>query len=82
MNIYTPGEMVRLELLAYPTPDSLHPVEEAWRELAKKLLQDVQEFEELVAKHHKHMSITYGCKACPEGYEKPRQFPKAFKPTV
>ena len=36
--IYTPDEMVRLELLAYKNPDGLHPVEENWRNLARKLM--------------------------------------------
>lgn len=36
---FSPDEMVRLELLQYEDPDGLHPVEQAWRNLARKLLR-------------------------------------------
>jgi len=42
---YGPSDLVRLELLAYPTPDGLHPVERNWREVAKKLLQHTKQLE-------------------------------------
>lgn len=39
---YTPNEMVRLEILAYKNPEGLHPVEENWRNLCRKLLEHTQ----------------------------------------
>lgn len=39
---YTPQEMIRLELLCYNNPEGLHPVEEAWRNLCRKLMQHVE----------------------------------------
>lgn len=49
MNIpdYTPQEMVRLALLNYDTPEGMHPVEQGWRDLARKLMQHVKAAEEL-----------------------------------
>jgi len=42
---YTDADLVRLELLAYPTPEDLHPVEHNWRELARKLLEHTKELQ-------------------------------------
>lgn len=40
---YTPSEMVRLELLQYENPEGLHPIQEQWRDLCKKIIEHVVE---------------------------------------
>jgi len=40
--IYTPSEIVRLELLQYENPEGLHPIEQEWRNLARKLMEHVK----------------------------------------
>lgn len=88
MNVpeYTPQEMVRLELLQYENPEGLHPVEQAWRDLARKLLRHAQSLEELVIHHH-DLGLRYRqgdgeCHACKsKGFQK-FNFPQPFKPKV
>lgn len=45
---YSPGELVRIELLRYDNPDGLHPIEQQWRELARKLLIHVETLQEAI----------------------------------
>lgn len=51
MNNYQPDELTRLELLTYPNPEGLHPVEINWRNLCRKLFEDVRELESALVKH-------------------------------
>jgi hypothetical protein len=77
MNTFSASEMVRLELLAYPTPEGLHPVEEQWRDLARKLLDDVKELETALSKHHGRVPEGGRCFECGAG-KGVRNFPKRF----
>lgn len=37
---YTDAELVKLNLLDYPNPQGLHPVEAEWRNVARKLKKE------------------------------------------
>ena len=71
---YNASEMVRLELLAYPTPEGLHPIEHQWRDLAKKLLKHTKILQELAielneeVQHYKKVDL------------KTTKFPTVFDP--
>lgn len=80
MNIYTESELVRLELLCHENPSTLHPVEACWRDLARKLIEDVKVLEiALKAHHHTKVSDSNKCFTC--GLSNTvRKFPEAFKP--
>lgn len=72
----TPSEMVRIELLRHEDPDGIHPIEKAWRELARKLLDELEKVE---------LQLAHKIKDLPEykrtEWEKsftPTDFPKAF----
>ena len=71
---YTASDLVRLELLAYPTPEGLHPVEKNWREVSKKLLQHVKQlqtaFDDLNSKEKDYNKYSFT----------PMKFPETFKP--
>jgi hypothetical protein len=80
MNIYTPDELVRIELLGYEQTEGLHLVERSWQNLAKKLLQDVKELEVLVEKHNSKLGYTANkCFICQESGFLARKFPEPFK---
>lgn len=64
MNMYTPAELVRLELLQHDNPESLHPVEEAWRDLARKLMQDANALNKALTKHHTRFDNSQKCFDC------------------
>jgi len=66
---YTPSDLVRIELLRYEQTEGLHPVERAWRDLAKKLLSHV----EMLDQNLESKAPKYGF----EGH-KPYKFPKAM----
>ena len=78
MNTYNEAELVRLELLAYDTPDNLHPVEKGWRNLAKKLLSDLKEAERALRKHHGRVPENGVCFDCQQSAVL-RQWPEPFK---
>jgi len=78
---YTAPELVRMELLQYDNPEGLHPVEEAWRSLARKLMFNLRSTQELLAKHHteypRHHDVSK-CPFCIEAEYKPIVLPKPF----
>lgn len=80
LNNYESDELVRIELLQYPNTGNLHPVEEAWRNLARKLLSDVVKLEKALCDHKAH-TFTDGekCFTCHLEGKLPRKFPEAFK---
>lgn len=82
MQTYNPDEMVRLELLCYENPDGLHPVEENWRNLARKLYADVQELEKLVEKHDHYSDPDRKCFKCGVTGKIARNWPSKFQPKV
>lgn len=76
MSDFTPADMVRIELLRYPNPDGLHPVEEQWRDLGRKILNRLEETEAF---------LVQALNKCPEYYKRdnaftPTKFPKKFNP--
>lgn len=78
--LYSPDELVRLEILQYKNPDGLHPIESNWRNLCRKLMHHAQEMKNLVENHHTgYVRITNGkCNCCPDNY-KFFKFPEPFK---
>lgn len=83
MNTYTSDELVRIELLGYEQTEGLHPVERNWRNLAKKLLEDIKELEKALDKHHaqERISDNGNCFKCTLPSIVKRNFPEPFKPT-
>lgn len=77
LNDYTPDEKVRLELLLYNNPDGLHPVEENWRNLCRKLADDVRKLELALAAHHANVPANGSCFVC-ELPKLPRNWPTKF----
>lgn len=88
---YDAEERVRLEILAYPNPEGLHPIEEAWRDLARKLKEHVEELTLHLTLHHN--STKWGntagpsigkatCKICEVNNYIHHNFPKAFTPNA
>ena len=78
---YTPSDMVRLEILAYQTPEGLHPVEEAWRNLARKLLLHVNETQKLALTYKEKVNnINYLTNDLKDW--KPMKFPTPFSESV
>lgn len=72
---YSDSELVRLELLQYPTPDGLHPVEKSWRELAKKLMLHTEELQRALKDLNPRMYENY------RFVFKEVKFPEQFKPS-
>lgn len=82
--IYTSSEMVRLELISYANPEGLHPVEEAWRDLSRKLVDHVKELQDQWIKHkdkHTKYNRSEHCFFCADT-PKPFPFPEPFKPNI
>ncbi len=80
---YSPVDMVRLELLAYDNPEGLHPVEQQWRDLARKLKQHIESLQVIVNEHHlpaaKYWKGTdENCPGCKTYHS--IKFPAPFKP--
>lgn len=73
--IYSPSELVRIELLQYDNPSGLHPIELEWRNLSRKSLEHTQTLQQ---------ALEYVLSKCPEyvkrEYEdwKPFKFPTKF----
>lgn len=84
--LYTPEELVRIELLRYPiTSEQLHPIEYSWRCLAKKLLEHAERLQGLCISHHNNSYWKYGknddCPVCKENLSIILiKFPEAYSP--
>lgn len=71
---YTADELVRLEILSYENPEGLHPIESAWRDIARKLIEHCSVLQNTLIELNKL-----------SGYNKidnlsPFKFPKRFTP--
>lgn len=74
--IYTPEELVRIELLRYENPEGLHPIEESWRNLCKKLIEHVEILQESTQNLNNVVDKW-------QRYEfTPMKFPEKFKPKI
>jgi hypothetical protein len=80
--IYRSDELVRLELLCYPNPEGLHPIEANWRDLARKLMGHIQCLQKQIVLHHDNSYWRYtnhgDCPVCKK--KLPFEFPKKFSP--
>lgn len=76
---YSPSELVRIELLAYENPGDLHPIEEQWRDLCRKLIQHVKETENLLQENMPRIS---GLQYSKLKDWKPFKFPGRFTTSV
>jgi hypothetical protein len=65
--------MVRIELLRYENPEGLHDIETAWRDLARKLLEHVEELDSVLAS----VPVKYQ-----ESPHNPTKFPVKFTPKI
>ncbi len=72
---YSADELVRLEILAYPTPEGLHPIEKNWRDLCKKLLQHSKELQK------GFVELNIAVSSYQRFNFKPMKFPEQFTPT-
>ncbi len=75
--LYSPGQLVRLELLAYGNPEGLHPVEQNWRDLARDLLQHVQALQTKLEEVKPKVRFDDILQAW-----SPMKFPKPYNPMV
>lgn len=78
MNTYTPDELVRIEILQYLDTEGLHPVEAKWRQLARKLHQDLAEAERALQTHHHKVPQDGKCFTCGQP-GRLRTWPTCFK---
>jgi hypothetical protein len=79
---FTAEEQVRLELLAYPDPEGLHPIEASWRRLARKLKNKLQHADSIITQHHDSRywkCFSTECPVCKDKYTQ-NVFPKPFEP--
>jgi hypothetical protein len=75
--VYTSGEFVRIEILAYENPEGLHPAESSWRDLSRKLLNHIKELQMVLDEIKAKPNNTAYNQNLKEW--KPIQFPKKFE---
>jgi hypothetical protein len=75
--VYSPEELTRLELLLYPNPSGLHPIEVSWRDLSRKLKQHCEELQRIV--EHVNAAAPHYNKLKEEDWT-PFKFPTKFEP--
>lgn len=77
---FTPEELIRLEILCYETPEGLHPIEKSWRDLARKLKNQLVDLQQTIEEHNEELGYSENsCRVCQDCEYRSFKFPEAFR---